>query len=70
MTTTLEVQSILTIEEAAEVLRVGRTTMYELVLSGQVPSFTVGRARRLRRSDLDDYIKRRVALQRAYQTVA
>ncbi len=56
--------NILTVSEAANALRIGRTAMYELLSKGEIPSFTVGRSRRLRRSDLDDYIKRRVALAR------
>ena len=43
-------------EEAAEYLRVGRTTMYALLKSGLVPSITHGKSRIVRRADLDDYI--------------
>ena len=43
-------------EEAAEYLRVGRTTMYMLLKSRAIPSITEGRVRIVRKSDLDAYI--------------
>lgn len=36
---------LLTVEEAAKRLRIGRTTMYALVSSGDVESVTIGRRR-------------------------
>ncbi len=47
-------------EEAAEYLRVGRTTMYALLKRGVVPSVTEGRTRIIRRADLDAYIERKL----------
>lgn len=38
---------LLTVEEAAERLHIGRTTMYALVSSGAVESVKVGRLRRV-----------------------
>ncbi|MFF9152130.1 excisionase family DNA-binding protein [Streptomyces sp. NPDC014846] len=38
---------LLTVEEAARRLRVGRTTCFRLVSSGQLESVTVGRLRRV-----------------------
>jgi len=38
---------LLTVEEAAARLHVGRSTAYALVLSGQLESVTVGRLRRV-----------------------
>jgi excisionase family DNA binding protein len=38
---------LLTVEEAARRLRIGRTTMYALVSSGDVESVMIGRLRRV-----------------------
>ncbi|MER7751091.1 helix-turn-helix domain-containing protein [Kitasatospora sp. NPDC097643] len=46
----------LTVEEAARRLGVGRTTMYGLVSSGEVPSVMIGRLRRIPAQALSDYI--------------
>lgn len=49
---------LLTVEEAAERLGVGRSTMYHLVLEGHVDSITVGRLRRIPVEALGEYIER------------
>lgn len=41
------VRLLLTVEQAASRLNVGRSTAYALVLSGQLESVTVGRLRRV-----------------------
>ncbi|MFF7635612.1 helix-turn-helix domain-containing protein [Kitasatospora sp. NPDC008050] len=46
----------LTVEEAARRLGVGRTTMYALVASGEVPSVTIGRLRRIPAQALGEYV--------------
>lgn len=38
---------VLTVEEAAHALGIGRTMMYELIGSGAVESVTIGRLRRI-----------------------
>ncbi len=52
---------LLTIEEAAERLQVGRCTMQALLLSGEVQSFKIGRLRRVPPAALEAYIRRRMA---------
>jgi excisionase family DNA binding protein len=47
---------LLTVEEAAEVLCVGRSLMYELISTGAVASVQVGRLRRVRPEALTDYV--------------
>lgn len=49
----------LTVEEAARRLGVGRTTMYALLASGEVPSVTIGRLRRIPAEALNDYVATR-----------
>ncbi|TQF04594.1 helix-turn-helix domain-containing protein [Kitasatospora acidiphila] len=58
----------LTVEEAARRLGVGRTTMYALVASGEVPSVTIGRLRRVPAEALKEYVAART--QAATSTVA
>ena len=47
---------LLTVEEAAERLGVGRTTTYGLVKIGAIRSVTIGRLRRIPLDALDDYV--------------
>ena len=47
---------LLTIEEAAERLRIGRTSMYRLVSTGVVESVTIGRLRRVPLECLDKFV--------------
>jgi len=46
----------LSIEEAAEMLGVGRTTVYQLVASGQLPSFHLGRRRLVSVAALESWV--------------
>jgi excisionase family DNA binding protein len=46
-----------TVEEAAQLLGVGRATLYRLVMRGEVESFTVGRARRIAIAALERYMR-------------
>jgi excisionase family DNA binding protein len=52
---------LLTVEEAAERLGVGRTTAFALVKSGQIESVLIGRLRRVPASAVRDYAARLVA---------
>jgi excisionase family DNA binding protein len=47
---------LLTVEEAAERLGIGRSTMYTLITSGEIDSIHVGRLRRLEPAALARYI--------------
>jgi excisionase family DNA binding protein len=46
---------LLTVEEAAARLGIGRTTMFELIRRGDVESVRIGRLRRVRAVALDTY---------------
>jgi excisionase family DNA binding protein len=48
-------QVLLTVEEAAERLRVGRTTAWSLVKNGELQSVQIGRLRRVPSSAVDNY---------------
>jgi len=47
---------LLRVEEAARMLSLSRTTVYELMESGQLPSIKCGTARRIPRAALDEWI--------------
>ncbi|MFG2469223.1 helix-turn-helix domain-containing protein [Streptomyces canus] len=49
-------QLLYTPEEAATVLRFGRSTVYELMAEGALKYVKRGRSRRIRRSDLEAYV--------------
>lgn len=44
-----------TVNEAAEMLGIGRATLYKLVTRGEIESFTLGWARRIAISTLEEY---------------
>lgn len=54
--------------EAATYLSVGRTTVYALMDSGELPFITVGTRRRLIREDLDRFIAARQSARAAAAT--
>ncbi|MET9141969.1 helix-turn-helix domain-containing protein [Streptomyces parvulus] len=56
---------LLTVEEAARCLRVGRTTCYALIRTGDLESLTIGGLRRVPADAPAAYLARRRAEQRA-----
>lgn len=54
-------RELLTIEEAAQRLGIGRTTMYALIKAGQVRTVTIGRLRRVPTFCLDEYVQNLLA---------
>jgi excisionase family DNA binding protein len=51
-----DLKLLLTVEEAARRLNIGRTTMYALVSSEAVESVTIGRLRRVPSECLDNFV--------------
>ncbi|MGO4956837.1 helix-turn-helix domain-containing protein [Luteococcus sp. Sow4_B9] len=49
---------LLKVEEVAEILNVGRSTAYHLVLTGEIESVTVGRLRRVPAEAVSEYVNR------------
>ena len=47
---------LLTVEEAAKILSIGRTLLYDLVMRGKVASVKIGNARRIPLSALQAYV--------------
>jgi excisionase family DNA binding protein len=52
-----EQEELLTVEEARLWLRLGRTRLNELLQSGELPSFKVGRRRFIRRGDVMGWLE-------------
>ena len=53
---TRPVRLVLTVEEAAECLGIGRTLMYALITAGEVESVRIGRLRRVPADALERYV--------------
>ena len=51
-----EQPELLTVDETIEVLRVGRTTVNQLLWSGTLPSIKIGRRRLIRRRDVEEFL--------------
>ena len=58
---------VLTIEQAARRLGIGRTLMYSLVMTGEVESVTIGRLRRIPVECLTEYVAKLRATQQTDQ---
>lgn len=56
---------LLRIDEAAGLLGVGRSFLYELVRSGEISSVKLGRARRIPASALEEFIRKLQAEEKA-----
>ena len=56
-------KTLLTVEEAAARLSLGRTSMFTLIKTGQVASVRIGRARRIPAGEVDAYAARLMAEQ-------
>lgn len=56
---------LLTVEEAARRLRIGRTTCFALIRAGELESIDVGRLRRVPVDAPAEYVARRRAANRA-----
>jgi excisionase family DNA binding protein len=47
---------LLTVDDAASVLQIGRTRVFGLISNGVLASVKIGRSRRIRRRDLEAYV--------------
>jgi len=61
----IQLSSILvSMDEAAATLGIGRTQTYELVMSGKIASVKIGRRRLIVRSELESFVQRLSQTQR------
>lgn len=49
---------VYSVEEAADILGIGRTFMFQLVTTGQIDSFKIGSRRKIHRDAIDRYLHR------------
>jgi excisionase family DNA binding protein len=49
---------LLRVDEAAELIGLGRTKTYELVASGQLPAVHIGKAVRVATSAIEEFVRR------------
>jgi excisionase family DNA binding protein len=52
---------LLTVEDVAKRLAVGRTTAFHLVASGQIKSVKIGKCRRVPEAAVDEYVESRLS---------
>jgi excisionase family DNA binding protein len=50
-------QLLVRVSEAADVLGICRSRIYELLYAGKLPSVKLGNSRRIRYSDLEDFVR-------------
>lgn len=55
---------LVSVEEAAERLDIGRTMLYELIAAGEIDTVTVGRLRKVPVAEIADFVERRRARDR------
>ena len=58
-------RTLLTVEEAAKRLNIGRTKTYSLVRSGQIGSVQIGKLRRIPADEVESYAARLISEQSA-----
>jgi excisionase family DNA binding protein len=56
-------EKLLSPEQLAEYLGIGRTFAYQILAQKRIPSFTIGKLRRVRKADVDCYIEDRLSAQ-------
>jgi excisionase family DNA binding protein len=54
---------LVTVEEAAQMLNIGRTNAYQLVMSGQIQSVKIGRRRLVVRAGVQNFVDELVRTQ-------
>ncbi len=51
---------LMNIDEASQILNLGRSKVYELVMRGELQSIKIGRSRRIPRSSIEEFIQSRL----------
>jgi excisionase family DNA binding protein len=55
---------ILTVQEAADYLKINHKTAYRLAASGKIPGFKIGGAWRFKKSEIDHWISQKSTISR------
>lgn len=48
---------LLTVEDAAAIMRVSKMTVYRIIESGDLPHLRIGRSFRIRKDDFENYLR-------------
>ena len=59
----MENTKALTVQDVAEILKIAKNTVYELIKRGEINSYKVGRKVRFTLSDVEDYIQNSKVIQ-------
>lgn len=62
---TTNTDELLTVREVMTLLRLGRTKVYDLVRTRELPSLTIGRSRRIPAQAVRSYLDARMGLEEA-----
>ncbi len=54
-------EKLLSPEQLAQYLGIKRTFTYQLLAEKRIPSFTIGKLRRVRKADVDRYVEERLS---------
>jgi excisionase family DNA binding protein len=54
----IEQSELMTVDETIRLLRLGRTRVNEILRSGDLPSYKLGRRRLVRRRDIEEWLER------------
>ena len=54
-------KKLLSVDEAVVVTGIKRSRLYEMLTSGEIVSFTVGRSRKIPATAIDDFIAKKLA---------
>ena len=54
-------QTLITVEELCEELMIGKNAAYQLLKSGKIKCFRIGRIWKIPRESVDEYIKKQTA---------
>ena len=57
-------EKLLSPEQLAEYLGIKRTFTYQLLAEKRIPSFTIGKLRRVRKADVDRYVEERLSAEK------
>ncbi len=62
-------QTVMTVEEVARLLKVSGATIYREVEKGLLPGFKIGRQWRFRQEELENFIQERSSWRRKFQSL-
>lgn len=56
----------ITVDDMCEMMAIGKNTAYELLSSGEVQAFKIGRIWKIPKFAIDQYVNRKIAMQKPF----